>query len=181
MLILQFTGLSGSGKSTLAEALKQSLAENGFPAVVLDADVCRKTVNKDLGFSAADRKENIRRLVLLANRYCQAGTIAIIAAINPYDDVRKEVAERFGAKIVWVCCAMDILLERDTKGLYRRALLSDDDPQKIQNLSGINDPYEPPSAPDLLIDTGLISPAEATRCLLSFVLASLRLVPAKRC
>lgn len=173
MLILQLTGLSGAGKSTLAFALKKGLDEKGLAAEVIDGDVYRQTTCKDLGFSAADRKENMRRLAGVANGFYQQGVIAIIAAINPYEEIRKEISETIGAKIIWVRCDLQILIQRDTKGLYQKAFLPDDHPQKIRNLSGINDPYELPSAPDLVIDTGVMNVTESGHCLLSFVLSSL--------
>lgn len=174
MLLLQFTGLSGSGKTTLAARLQKDLAERGFAAKVIDGDVYRKTVCKDLGFSAADRKENIRRLALIAGDYCRQGTIAIIAAINPFEESRREIAERYGAITVWLRCPLPVLLARDPKGLYRRALLPDNDPQKIFNFTGINDPYEEPTGADLVIDTGTADVAAASKQLLDFVLTKLK-------
>lgn len=174
MLMLQFTGLSGAGKTTLAERLQQDLEERGLAATVIDGDVYRKTVCKDLGFSAADRKENIRRLATVASTFCRQGTIAIIAAINPYEESRCEIKERYKALTIWLRCPLPVLLERDTKGLYRKALLPDHDPQKIFNLTGINDPYEEPLSADLVIDTGATDVASASKELLLFVLTKLK-------
>jgi adenylylsulfate kinase len=174
MLILQLTGLSGAGKSTLADTLKKDLEDKGLAAEVIDGDRYRKTISRDLGFSAADRKENIRRLAAVANTFRQQGIIAIIAAINPFEETRKEVAQRFGAKTIWVRCDLEILIQRDTKGLYRKALLPETDPQKIRNLSGINDPFETPSAPDLVIDTGSTDFETSKQSLLSFVLTAVK-------
>ena len=176
MFILQLTGLSGAGKSTLAEALKKSLEERGLGAAVIDGDRYHQTISKDLGFSAADRKENIRRLAAVANSFQQQGIIAIMAAINPFEEIRTEVAERYGAKTVWVRCDLAILIQRDTKGLYRKALLPADDPQKIRNLSGINDPYETPVAPDLIIDTGATDLETSKHTLLAFVLTAVNAI-----
>lgn len=172
MLMLQLTGLSGAGKSTLAEALQKSLRDKGFAAEVIDGDQYRKTLCKDLGFSAADRIENIRRLAAVAHALQQQGSIAIIAAINPFEALRKEVAERFGAKTIWVRCDLAILIQRDTKGLYRKALLPDDDPQKLRHFSGVSDPFEEPLAPDLVIDTGTTDLETSKQRLLSYVLAT---------
>src|SRR5688572_20839053 len=97
MFIIQMTGLSGVGKSTLASALKVDLSALGLVVKVIDADVYRNTLNQDLGFSAADRKENIRRLANVAYSWQKKGVVAIIAAINPYEDIRAELRERFGA------------------------------------------------------------------------------------
>ena len=177
MLLLQFTGLSGAGKSTLAGALQRKLEANGISTVVVDGDVYRRTLCRDLGFSAADRKENIRRLAREAHLFCRRGTVAILAAINPYEETRQEVAQLYGAKTVWVRCATEILVRRDPKGLYRKALLPAGHPEKIDNLSGINDPYEPPPAPDLVLDTGHSPVADSVQALFSFVLTALQALP----
>lgn len=154
MIILQMTGLSGAGKTTLALGLQQQLMQLNIAAEVIDADLYRKTINKDLGYSIVDRKENIRRLGVIADGLAQKNIVAIIAAINPYEDVRQELKEKYKAKLVWVNCSIPVLVKRDTKGLYRRALLPDNDPQKITNLTGINDPYEIPVSAELTLDTG---------------------------
>ncbi|HET7897103.1 MAG TPA: adenylyl-sulfate kinase [Flavisolibacter sp.] len=174
MVIIQMTGLSGAGKSTLAHCLKEALSELKIAIEVIDADVYRQSVCRDLGFSAADRRENIRRLARIADQHRRAGTLAVIAAINPYADVRKEISQQFGAKTVWVKCGLPTLIQRDTKGLYRKALLPDNHPQKIRNLSGINDPYEATEQADLIIDTEKASINSSTKRLLDFVLAELK-------
>lgn len=177
MFLLQLTGLSGTGKSTLARALQRRLAGEGIVAVVIDGDDYRKTLCRDLGFSAADRKENIRRLAREADCFCQRGIVAILAAINPYEEIRNEVTQRYGAKTVWVQCDVRLLVQRDPKGLYRRALLPNGDPEKIVNLSGINDPYEPPSSPDLVIDTGKTDIDASVQALFLFAFTALRALP----
>lgn len=171
MFILQMTGLSGAGKTTLATALKEQLNAKGISATVIDADIYRKTLCRDLGFSAADRRENIRRLAAIAHSYQLKGVLAIIAAINPYEEIRIELRERFAAKIIWLRCALDQLVHRDTKGLYKRALLPDDHPEKIWNLTGINDPYEFPLHPDLVMDTDVADVASSTQKLMGYVLS----------
>lgn len=173
MIILQMTGLSGAGKTTLAEGLQQQLVRLNIAAEVIDADHYRKTVNKDLGYSIADRKENIRRLGTIADDLCKKNIVAIIAAINPYEDVRQELKEKYNAKLVWINCSIPVLVERDTKGLYRRALLPDNDPQKITNLTGINDPYEIPVAAELMLDTGNTSIDSCMQQLLQFSISLL--------
>lgn len=163
------TGLSGAGKSTLAFALKESLAEQNLAAEVIDGDVYRKTLCKDLGFTAADRKENIRRLARVAENHAKKGIIAVIAAINPFEEIRAELRERLGAKEIWIRCDIAVLVQRDTKGLYKKALLPDGHPEKIGNLTGINDPYETPSSPDLIIDTDAASIEDSKKQLLNYV------------
>src|SRR5688572_21524174 len=142
MLIIQFTGLSGSGKSTLSRIMHSKLSEDGLEVFVIDGDVYRKTVCNDLGYSKADRVENIRRLGEIASNYGRG--VVIIAAINPYNEARAELKEKYNAKLIWLKCDLSVLIERDTKGLYKRALLPDADPLKIGNLSGLNDEFEIP-------------------------------------
>lgn len=153
MVLIQLTGLSGAGKTSIAFRVQQMLLQRDIAAEIIDGDMYRKTICKDLGFTPADRRENIRRLGAVAQDIVLRNTIAIIAAINPYDDVRKELKENYNARTVWIHCALDILVERDTKGLYRKALLPSDHPDKIPNLTGVNDVYEIPIGADLVIYT----------------------------
>lgn len=169
MVLLQMTGLSGAGKTTLAIKAQQLLQQHSLHIEIIDGDVYRKTLCKDLGFSPEDRRENIRRLGNLAHSYVSNGTIAIVAAINPFEQVRNELKEKYGAKTVWIKCDLDILLKRDTKGLYRRAQLPDGHPEKIINLSGVNDPYESPVSPDLIIDTSIESENQSADKLYQFI------------
>lgn len=168
--MIQLTGLSGAGKSTIATAACQLLQQNGLPATVVDGDECRKTICKDLGFSREDRHENIRRLGLLADKFVKAGQITIIAAINPYEEIRAELAEHYQAKTVWVNCSRDELLVRDTKGLYKRALLPDGHPDKVNNLTGVNDTYDIPESPDLVIQTDIETAESSANRLYAFIL-----------
>jgi adenylylsulfate kinase len=177
MFIIQMTGLSGAGKSTLASTLKTQLEAKGIPTEVIDADEYRKSLCKDLEFSAEDRMENIRRLASVADHYRQSGVLPIIAAINPYEEVRSEIRERLGAKTIWIRCDLNLLIQRDPKGLYKKAMLPDDDPEKIRNLTGVNDPYEPPESADLVIDTGNADVETSTKQLLFYVLTLLNPEP----
>ncbi|MFD2288926.1 adenylyl-sulfate kinase [Pedobacter petrophilus] len=171
MLSLQITGLSGAGKTTLAQWVSCQLIKLDYPCIVIDGDSYRQTLCSDLGFSHADRMENIRRLGKLANDYAQQGTIAIVAAINPFETVRRELNSLYNTKTVWVDCPMDTLVARDIKGLYRKALLPDGHPDKILNLTGVNDVYEKPLQADLRLDTDLLTLDAAGRLLLNFILA----------
>lgn len=168
------TGLSGSGKTTLAVALKKKLLEKGIMLEVIDGDVYRQTFNKDLGFSAADRKENMRRLGAIANIYKKQGIRSIIAAINPFEDARHELRAQYDAKIVWVNCPLEVLVKRDTKGLYKRAFLPEGHPDKITNLTGVNDVYENPTNADLVINTGIMNIDECTEQLVNYVFSLLK-------
>ncbi|MGM9478965.1 adenylyl-sulfate kinase [Pedobacter sp. GSP4] len=173
MLLLQITGLSGAGKTTLSEMVSFRLKEMGLSCIVIDGDVYRKTLCSDLGFSKADRLENIRRLGKLAHQHVQQGTIALIAAINPFEAARRELKELYNAQTVWVDCPLDTLKERDTKGLYRKAFLPEHHPDKLHNLSGVNDSYEKPLKADLYIGTHLLSPEDAAQKLFNFIAAQL--------
>lgn len=173
MLMIQLTGLSGAGKTSISKAAKTALENKGFQVEIIDGDDYRKTLCKDLGYSKEDRCENMRRLGKIAWSHVLQNKIAIIAAINPYEEVRMELSQKYGARTVWISCPLEILIERDTKGLYKKALLPDDHQDKIKNLTGVNDPYEKPEAPDLIINTHLSGLTEATNQLVSFILNSI--------
>jgi len=169
MIIVQLTGLPASGKTTLSNIVKRRLEREGTDVAILDGDIVRKTIDKELGFSEEDRKENIRRLGLMAYALQQANEIVIIAAINPFEEIRNELKNKYGAKTVWLKCSLEELMNRDPKGLYRRALLPADDPEKISNLSGVNQDYEQPVNPDLVIDTEFNSIESSSTLLFDFI------------
>jgi len=153
-MIIQFCGMSGAGKTTLAEHTKKKLALLGIPLEIIDADEYRKHIIKDLGFSKADRCENIKRLAFIANKFAQHNIVTIICAINPYEEIRQEVKKTYSdVKIIFINCKIEELIKRDTKGLYRKALLPETHKDKIHNLTGVNDPFEIPQNPDLIIYT----------------------------
>jgi len=153
-MILLFCGLSGSGKSTLAEKVRNKLATEEIFIEIIDADEYRLRLFKDLKYSMEDRFENIRRLGFIANKFSSHNIITIISAINPYDSIRNELARTYkNVKVVHIDCDIKVLIKRDTKGLYKRALLPDGHPDKLSNLTGINDPFEAPEMPDLYINT----------------------------
>jgi adenylylsulfate kinase len=154
-MIIQLCGLSGAGKSTLSGMVKQQLQEVGIATEVIDGDDYRNMLCRDLGFSKTDRCENIRRLGFVASKFSMHGIVVIISAINPYNEIRAELASSYNnVRTVFIDCAIPVLTRRDTKGLYRRALLPDGHPDKIHNLTGVNDPFDIPSNPDLHIRTG---------------------------
>lgn len=173
MLLIQLTGLSGAGKTSIAFRVQQMLLQREIAAGIIDGDACRKTICSDLGFSPKDRRENIRRLGAVAQSLVEQNTIAIIAAINPYEDVRQELKAKYNARIVWIHCALDILVERDTKGLYRRALLPAGHPDKLTNLTGINDHYDLPIRADLVIYTHTEDLETSALRLFSFIITNL--------
>lgn len=147
---LWFTGLSGAGKSTLSLAVGDALRARGRLVEALDGDEIRQRLSRGLGFSKEDRDENIRRIGFVARLLSRSGAVAIAAAISPYRDVRDEVRREHEAPFieVFVDCPLDVLIKRDPKGLYAKALRG-----QIQNFSGISDPYESPLAPDITVHT----------------------------
>ncbi|RPA67759.1 adenylyl-sulfate kinase [Cyclobacteriaceae bacterium YHN15] len=175
MLLIQLTGLSGSGKSTIARGVKICLEEKGFRTEVIDGDQYRKILCPDLGYSKEDRNENIRRLGFVANLLATQGIIAILAAINPYEEIREEL-KGYGqhVKTVWIQCDLEILFLRDTKQLYKKALLPEDHPEKISNLTGVNDPFEIPSNPDLTIRTDMETEGKSIETLCAFILEKIQ-------
>jgi sulfate adenylyltransferase/3'-phosphoadenosine 5'-phosphosulfate synthase len=158
--VLWFTGLSGSGKSTLSALVAAELRRRGVHVELLDGDQVREHLSKGLGFSRADRDTNVRRIGFVAQLAARCGACAIAAAISPYRDVRREVrrgAERFCE--VYCDCPIEVLAERDPKGLYGRALRGE-----LKNFTGVDDPYEAPEAPEVHVRTDRESPeASATR------------------
>lgn len=171
MLVIQLTGLSGAGKTTIANHVKMLLQSSNIPVEVIDGDLYRKTVCSDLGFSKEDRCENIRRLGKIAFEFSQKNIIGILAVINPFEEVRNELKVKYFAKTVFIDCDLKTLIHRDTKGLYQRALLSDEHPRKLFNLTGINDPYEPPTDPDLIIRTYIEDQKISAKKLYNFILS----------
>lgn len=174
-MIIQFCGLSGSGKTTLASQTKQYFKNKNIYIENIDGDEYRKALCKDLGFTKEDRNINIRRLAFVASRFAQYRIIPIICAINPYESIRKEVAETYpSVKTIYIKCSLEELIRRDTKGMYARALLPDDHPQRITNLSGINDPFEIPANPHLIIETDTQTIEESTQKLVNFIESNLQ-------
>ncbi|MBL3647241.1 adenylyl-sulfate kinase [Bacillus sp. RHFS10] len=150
--ILWLTGLSGSGKSTIANAAARELFELGYQVIVLDGDNIRHGLNKDLGFSDEDRKENIRRIGEVAKLFVQQGTIVITAFISPFREDREQVRQLVEAgefNEVYIKCDLDICEQRDPKGLYKKARNGE-----IPFFTGIDSPYEEPEAPELVLDSG---------------------------
>ncbi|SDH59203.1 adenylylsulfate kinase [Pedobacter terrae] len=171
MLLLQFTGLSGAGKTTLARLVDQQLTALGYSIRIIDGDIYRKTLNHDLGFSHADRLENIRRLGHVGYEFVQQGIIAVIAAINPYESGRQKLRELYNAKTIWIDCPIQQLILRDTKGLYHKALLPDGHQDKLYHFTGINDVYENPLEVDLYLNTQQLTEEEACKQLIHFILS----------
>ena len=173
-LFVQMTGMSGAGKTTLARLVQQRLRKKGIQVEVIDGDEYRSGLCSDLGFSKEDRNTNIRRLGFVSKVLARNNVVSIISAINPYEEVRKELCELAdNVKVVYVKCDLETLKERDTKGLYRKALLPDDDPEKIYNFTGISDPFEEPNNPNLRITTNNEDVESSARKLEDFILKSI--------
>jgi adenylyl-sulfate kinase len=166
------TGLSGAGKTTIAGMLAGELRRRGHPVEVLDGDIVRENLSRGLGFSREDRDTNIRRIGFVANLLSRNGVSVVVAAISPYEAARQEVRRTHEGRLVevYVRCPIDVLIERDTKGLYRKALDGE-----ITNLTGISDPYEPPSRPEVVVSTDLETPDESVRLILDWFGESNRL------
>jgi bifunctional enzyme CysN/CysC len=164
--VIWLTGLPASGKSTLAMQLERRLFELGFNAYVLDGDNVRAGLSNDLGFSADDRRENVRRVGEVAALFADAGTIAIAAFISPYRSDRERARYAAGPIFHEVFVKADPALceARDPKGHYRRARAG-----TLENFTGISGDYEPPLQPELVLDTGELSVSDATERLLRYV------------
>jgi adenylyl-sulfate kinase len=157
---LWLTGMSGAGKTTISSLLERWFRERGASVERLDGDAVRKHHSKGLGFSREDRDENVRRIGYIAELLSRNRVIAIVAAISPYRAIGQELRISIGSFIeIHVDCPLEVLIARDAKGLYQKALRGE-----IGHFTGISDPYEPPLSPELAIDTSTETPEEsATR------------------
>lgn len=167
-LMVWFTGLSGSGKSTLALALERELSARGILCKVLDGDNIRSGINSNLGFSAEDRRENIRRIAEVARLFVDLGVVTIASFISPERSMREMAAEIIGRedfKEIYVSTSIAECERRDVKGLYARARRGE-----IKDFTGVSAPYEPPVAPALAIDTAGKTVEESVNEILSLVL-----------
>ncbi len=167
-----FTGLSGSGKSTIAVALEQALYQKGKLSYRLDGDNVRLGINKNLGFSEQDRKENIRRIGEVAKLFGDAGTISLSSFISPYKNDRDEVRDlHVQANIAFVEVHVDCSLaeaeKRDPKGLYKKARAGE-----IKNFTGIDDPYEAPVNPEIHLHTDQMTLEEEVQIILDYLEAN---------
>jgi len=163
---LWFTGLSGSGKSTLAQHLTPILRERGKLVEVLDGDEIRENLSKGLGFSKEDRDTNIRRIGYVANMLSRNGVVGITAAISPYSALRDEIRGKCEASFVevFVEAPLEVVEERDTKGLYKKARAGE-----IKNFTGISDPYEAPEKAEIVVHTGNESIEESCAKILGYL------------
>jgi adenylylsulfate kinase len=158
-VVVWLTGLSGAGKTTIAEALAAELRELGKKVEVLDGDVVRTHLSRELGFSREDRDANVARIAFVAHLLARNGVFVIVAAVSPYRAARDAARELIGDFVeVHVAAALDACIARDIKGLYRKALAGE-----IRRFTGVSDPYEPPERPELTLDTTAMDVATAVR------------------
>jgi adenylyl-sulfate kinase len=166
-MVIWFTGLSGSGKTTLAMLLEQQLTERAFKTFRLDGDHVRKGLCSDLGFSAADRTENVRRVAQVAALMKEAGLITIVSLISPLTSDR-ELARKitgYGFMEVFTDCSVEDCIRRDVKGLYAKAQAG-----TIADFTGVSASYERPENPDMVLNTVKYSPAQCVQQLLDHIL-----------
>ena len=161
------TGLSGAGKTTLAQSLVPELRARGLNVEVLDGDEVRTNLSKGLGFTKEDRDTNIRRIGYVSRLLARNGVAMISAAISPYREIRDEVRQSIEAEgiqfiEVYVKCALEVLTERDVKGLYQKALAGE-----IKGFTGVSDPYEEPFDPEIVVETDRESIAISARKILN--------------
>jgi adenylylsulfate kinase len=165
--LVWFTGLSASGKSTIAYTLEHALVQRGHLAYVLDGDNIRHGLNKNLGFSADDRTENIRRIGEVGKLFVDAGIVTMTSFISPYRADRDNVRKTLGAGDffeVFVNPPIDVCEQRDPKGLYKKARAGE-----LKGFTGIDDPYEAPTNPELLLDTSKCTPQDAAILLIGLL------------
>ena len=176
-LTIWLTGLSGAGKTTLAERLTPELERRGHRVESLDGDVVRTHLSKGLGFTREDRDENIRRIAWVAALGTRHGATMLVSAISPYTEGRREARDQIGQFVeVYVKCSLDELIERDPKGLYARALAGE-----IKNFTGVNDPYEAPVSPEIVVETDMESVEQSAAKILDSLARLGHLAPVTDC
>ncbi|MCA9419581.1 MAG: adenylyl-sulfate kinase [Nitrospira sp.] len=151
------TGLPGAGKTTLAQLLGEEFRAIDHPVEILDGDEIRQRFTNDLGFTREDRDENIRRIAVVAKQLTRIGSIVIVAAISPYARARRDARMKIGNFVeVFVQCPLEICIQRDPKGLYAKAKRGE-----VVQLTGLSDPYEEPTTPDVIVHTNQETPRQS--------------------
>jgi adenylylsulfate kinase len=147
---LWFTGLPCSGKSAIADRLDHILKNGGYLSERLDGDIVRRDLTRDLGFSKADRDENIRRIAFVAKLLTRNGVFVLTSFISPYKEMRAHARKEIGSFLeIYVDCPLEICIQRDVKGMYQKAIAG-----QIKEFTGISAPYEIPESPELILETG---------------------------
>ena len=163
--VLWFTGLSGSGKSELASRVATKLEKMEKKVEILDGDVVRQSLTKDLGFTEADRKTNLERVTFVAKLLSRNGVATLVSFISPYiasRDTARETTTNFIE--VFVKCPVEVCIERDVKGLYKKAIAGE-----IKNFTGISHPYEDPLNPEIIVETDNETPDESTQKIMEYL------------
>jgi adenylylsulfate kinase len=167
-------GLSASGKTTLARLLGEALEERGFSTAILDGDIVRTSLSQGLGFTRGDRETNLRRIAMQVQNLVRQQIVTIVAAICPYHTIREEVRSTIGEFVeIYVNCSLEVCISRDPKGLYKKALAGE-----IQHFTGIDDVFEIPVDPDLVVTTDAETPEESLARILCGLEGLQRLSPA---
>lgn len=171
-LAIWLTGLSGAGKSTISNELERKLFSQNIHTYILDGDILRTGLNKDLGFTEEARKENIRRTGEVSKLFVDSGIVVIVAFISPFANDRKAVRELLGNEYVevFVNCPLEVCEQRDVKGLYKKARAGE-----IKNFTGIGSPYEKPEKADVVVNTHLQKLEESVQDILNTVLPKIEL------
>lgn len=172
-----FTGLSGAGKSTLSRHVYMEIKRRTFKAELLDGDLIRTNFSSELSFSRAHRDVNVKRIGFISYLLNRNDVISVVAAIAPFEEARATNRELLGNYVEVFCdCPLETVEKRDVKGLYARARAG-----KIDNFTGISQPYEPPQAPDVICQTGQETVTQSVRKVLAFLEQAKHLPPAKDC
>jgi adenylyl-sulfate kinase len=162
---LWFTGLPCSGKSAIADRLAEILKDRGYRAERLDGDIVRQSLTRDLGFSRADRDENIRRVTFVAKLLTRNDVFVLTSFISPYREIRAESRKEIGSFVeIYTRCALETCIKRDVKGMYQKAIEG-----KIKEFTGISDPYEEPEQPEILLETDKETLEESTLKVLAYI------------
>jgi adenylyl-sulfate kinase len=162
---LWFTGLPCSGKSAVADKLAEMLKERGYRVERLDGDIVRQSLTRDLGFSRADRDENIRRVTFVAKLLTRNDVFVLTSFISPYREIRAESRKEIGSFVeIYTKCPLETCIKRDVKGMYQKAIEG-----KIKEFTGISDPYEEPENPEILLETDKETLEESALKVLAYI------------
>ncbi len=154
-----FTGLPCSGKTTVADRVAEILRERGYPVERLDGDIVRRSLTSDLGFSKGDRDENIKRVTFVAKLLTRNGVAVLATFVSPYRERRRKTREEIGSFVeIYTRCPVEVCIQRDDKGMYRKALAGE-----IKGFTGVDDPYEEPEDPELILYTDKESVEESAQ------------------